>query len=78
MKETIDTFAPLHENEEYKKINNEMKQNREELVYSILKPEEREKFYKYEDLVSKLVCIVEEVYFKIGYETSEFYLKLSD
>lgn len=57
MKETIDTF----ENEEYKKINNEMKQIHEELDYSIIKPEDRKKFHKYEDLVSELVCIMEEV-----------------
>ncbi|MGB6128481.1 MAG: hypothetical protein WBG30_07005 [Psychrilyobacter sp.] len=78
MKETIDTFAPLHENEDYKKINSDMKQIHEELDYSILKPEDRKKFHKYEDLVSELVCIVEEVYFKIGYETSEFHGKLSE
>ena len=77
MKETIDTFCPLHENENYKKISNEMKQIHEEVDYSILKPEERKKFHRYEDLMSELVCIVEEVYFKIGYETSEFYGKLS-
>lgn len=78
MKETIDTFGPLHENGEYKKVNSEMKRLHEELDYSILKPEDRKKFHKYEDLVSELVCIVEEVYFKIGYETSEFYEKLSE
>lgn len=78
MKETIDTFCLLHENREYKKISNEMKQIHEELDYSILKPEDRNKFYKYEDLVSELVCIVEEVYFKRGYETSEFYGKSSE
>ena len=78
MKETIDTFCPLHENEEYKKINNEMKQIHKELAYSIFKPENRKKFHKYGDLVSELICIVEEVYFKIGYETSEFHGKLSE
>jgi len=78
MKETVDTFCPLHENKDYKKISNDMKQIREELSYSILKPEERDKFHKYEDLVSELVCIVEEVYFKIGYETSEFHGKLRE
>ncbi len=78
MKETIDTFCPLLANENYKKINSEMKRIHEELDYSILKPEERKKFHKYEDLVSELVCIVEEVYFKIGYETSEFHGKLSE
>jgi len=78
MKKTNDTFCPLHENENYKKISNEMKQICEELDYSILKPENRKKFYKYENLVSELVCIVEEVYFKIGYETSEFHGKLSE
>jgi len=78
MKETIDTFCPLHENGEYKNVNNKMKQIHEELSYSILKPEDRKKFHKYEDLVSELVCIVEEVYFKIGYETSKFHGKLRE
>ncbi|MGB6127514.1 MAG: hypothetical protein WBG30_02090 [Psychrilyobacter sp.] len=55
-----------------------MKQIHEELSYSILKPEDRRQFHKYENLVSELVCIVEEIYFKIGYETSEFHGKLSE
>ncbi len=77
IKEAVDTFCPLVENNEYKTINNEMKQLYEELVCSLLKPEDRKKFHRYEDLVSELICIVEEVYFKIGYETSEFYGKLN-
>lgn len=78
MKETIDDFAPLHENREYKEVNSKMKRPHEELIYSILKPEDRKNFHRYGDLVSELMYIVEEIYFKIGYETLEFHGKLSE